>query len=152
MTWHLAVKVELHAKVSLRRSPGVFTPLLSDCKPEFWINNSACRGSASSSMRSGAFPDGGTLHRSTRLGNRTSHESRSCGRGPQCRCVLHEYMFAQLFLEFSNLSPRCKRPKVVAVSEHTDVFDCMCVQARIEHIQCGNPVAPQSVRSADKKH
>ena len=42
-------------------------------------------------------------------------------------------MFAQVFLEFSNLSPCCERRKVVAVSEHTDVFDGMFVQARIEH-------------------
>ena len=42
-------------------------------------------------------------------------------------------MFAQMFLEFSNLSPCCKCRKVVAVSEHSDVLDCMFVQTRVEH-------------------
>ena len=69
-------------KLSLGRSPGVFTPLLFACKPEFLINNSACLGSASISRRSGAFPNGGTIHRVTRFRNRTSHESRNCGLGP----------------------------------------------------------------------
>ena len=69
-------------KLSLGRSPGVFTPLLFNCKPEFFINNCACLGSASISVRSGAFPNGGTIHRSTRFRNRTSHELRSCCLGP----------------------------------------------------------------------
>ena len=43
-------------KLSIGRSLGVFTPLLFGCKPEFLINSSACRGSASISIRSGAFP------------------------------------------------------------------------------------------------
>ena len=55
--------------LSLGHSPGVFTPLLFNCKPEFLINNSACLGSASISIRSGAFPNGGTIHRSTRFRN-----------------------------------------------------------------------------------
>ena len=69
-------------ELSLGCSPGVFTPLLFNCKTEFLINNSACLGSASISIRSGAFPNGGTIHRITRFRNRTSHTSRSCGRGP----------------------------------------------------------------------
>ena len=48
----------------------------------FLINSSECLGSASISIRSGAFPDGGATHRITRFRNRTSHASRSCGRGP----------------------------------------------------------------------
>ena len=76
-------------KLSLGRSPGVFTPLLFDCKPEFLINNSACLGSASISIRSGAFPNGGTIHRTTRFRNRTSHESRSCGHGPNFPSSVH---------------------------------------------------------------
>ena len=67
-------------KLSLGRSPGVFTPLLFDCKPELLINSSECLGSASISIRSGACPNGGTTHRITRFRNRTSHASRSCGR------------------------------------------------------------------------
>ena len=58
-------------KLSLGRSPGVFTPLLFDCKPEFLINNSACLGSASISIHSGAFPNGGTIHRIKELWSRT---------------------------------------------------------------------------------
>ena len=69
-------------KLSLLRSPGVFTPLLFVCKPEFLIISSECHGSACISIRSGAFPNGGAIHRLTRFRNRTSHESRSCGRGP----------------------------------------------------------------------
>ena len=69
-------------KLSLGRSHGVFTPLLFNCKPEFLINCSACLGSASISIRCGAFPNGGTIHRSTRFRNCTSHESKSCCLGP----------------------------------------------------------------------
>ena len=42
-------------------------------------------------------------------------------------------MFAQVFLEFSNLSLCCECRKVVAVSEYTDVFDRMFVETRVEH-------------------
>ena len=69
-------------KLSLGRSPGVFIPLLFVCKPVFLINSSGCLGSASISRRSGAFPNGGTIHRGTRFRNRTSHPSRSCCLGP----------------------------------------------------------------------
>ena len=69
-------------ELSLGRSPGVFTPLLFVRKPEFLINSCECLGSASISIRAGAFPNGGTIHRITRFRNRTSHESRSCGLGP----------------------------------------------------------------------
>ena len=68
--------------LSLVRSPGVFTPWLFVCKPEFLINSSECLGSASISIRSGAFPNDGTTHRITRFRNRNSHTLRSCGRGP----------------------------------------------------------------------
>ena len=68
-------------KLSLGRSPGVFTPLLFDCKPEF-LNKSACLGSASISIRSGAFQKNGTIHRIPRFRHHTSHELRSCGLGP----------------------------------------------------------------------
>ena len=68
-------------ELSLVRSPGVFTPLLFVCKPEILINSSQCLGSASISKRSGAFPNGGTTQRITRFRNRTSHTSKSCGRG-----------------------------------------------------------------------
>ena len=61
-------------KLSLGRSPGVFTPLPFGWKPEFWINNSARGGSASISILSGAFPNGGTIHRSTRFRLHTSQE------------------------------------------------------------------------------
>ena len=37
--------------------PGVLTPLLFVCKPEFLINSSECLGSASISTRSSAFPN-----------------------------------------------------------------------------------------------
>ena len=47
-------------ELSLVSSPGVFTPFLFVCKPEFLINSSECLGSASISIRSGAFPNGGT--------------------------------------------------------------------------------------------
>ena len=82
-------------KLSLGRSPHMFTPLLFDCIPEFLINNSACLGSASIPIRSGAFPNGGTIHHITRFRNRTSHGSRSCGLGPNVatcftsRCLLN---------------------------------------------------------------
>ena len=69
-------------KLSLIHSPGVFAPLLFVCKPDFLVNNSECLGSASIPLRSGAFPNSGTTHRITRFRNRTSHASRSCGRGP----------------------------------------------------------------------
>ena len=52
-------------ELSLVRSPGVCTPLLFVCKPEFLINSSECLGSASISIRSGAFPNGGTTQRIT---------------------------------------------------------------------------------------
>ena len=39
----------------LVRSPGVFTPLLFVCEPEFLINISECLGSASITILSGAF-------------------------------------------------------------------------------------------------
>ena len=58
-------------KLSLGRSHGVFNRSLFDCKQVFLINNSACLGSASISIRSGAFPNGGTIHRITRFRNRT---------------------------------------------------------------------------------
>ena len=41
-------------------------------------------------------------------------------------------MFAHVFLEFSNLGPCCEHRKLDAVYEHTDVFDGMIVQTRIE--------------------
>ena len=41
-------------KLSLSDALLVFTPLLFDCKPGFLINNSACHGSASISIRSDA--------------------------------------------------------------------------------------------------
>ena len=46
-------------ELSLVRSPGVFTSLLFVSKPEFLINSSECLGSASISIRFGAFPNGG---------------------------------------------------------------------------------------------
>ena len=55
-------------ELSLVRSPSVFTPLLFVCKPEFLINSSECLESASISIRSGAFPNGGTSQRVTRQG------------------------------------------------------------------------------------
>ena len=63
-------------KLPLGRSPGVFTPLLFDCKPEFLINNFACLGSASISIRSGAFPNGGTVHRITHSSEIVLHMSQ----------------------------------------------------------------------------
>ena len=69
-------------ELSLVRSPGVFTPLLFVCRPELLIDSSECLGSASISIRSGAIPHGGANHRITRFRNRTSHASKSCGRGP----------------------------------------------------------------------
>ena len=42
-------------------------------------------------------------------------------------------MFAQVFLEFRDLSPCAKCRIVIAVSEYTDDFDRMFVQTRIEH-------------------
>ena len=69
-------------ELSLGRSPGVFAPLLFVCKPDFLINSSGCLESASISRRSGAFPNGGTIHRGTQFRNRTSHGSRSCCLGP----------------------------------------------------------------------
>ena len=80
--WNLVVKVLFVHELSLVRSPGVFTPLLFVRKPEFLINNSESLGSASISVRCGAFPNGGTTQRMTRFRNRSSHTSRSCGRGP----------------------------------------------------------------------
>ena len=56
-------------ELSLVRSRGVFTPLLFA-----W--------SASISIRSGAFPNGGTTYRITRFRNRASHASKSFRRGP----------------------------------------------------------------------
>ena len=69
-------------ELSLARSPNVFNPLLLVCKPKILINSSECLGSTSISIRSGAFPNGDTTHRITRFRNRTSHASKSCGRGP----------------------------------------------------------------------
>ena len=65
MMWNLVVKSLIVLELSLVRSPGVSTPLLFVCKPEFLINSSACLGSDSISIRSGAFPHGGTTHRIT---------------------------------------------------------------------------------------
>ena len=39
--------------------------------------------------------------------NRTSHESRSCDRGPSVAVCFPSNCFSQMFLEFSNLSPCC---------------------------------------------
>ena len=57
----------------------------------------------------------------------------------RCCNVFHEYMFAQLFLEFSNVSLCCKCLKIVAVSEYTDDFDKTFVQTRIEQTNVAAP-------------
>ena len=44
----------------------------------------------------------------------------------------------------------CKRRKVVAMSEHTGVFDCVFVRARIEHSNAVVQKAPWSVRSTEQ--
>ena len=65
------------------RSPGVFTPLLFVCKPEFLINSSECLGSASISITFWRLskrrynPSYHTVQKSY-----FTHTSRSCGRGP----------------------------------------------------------------------
>ena len=71
--------------LSLGRSPGVFTPLLFVCKLKILIENSECLGSTAISMRSGAFPNGGTTHRITQFRSRTSHASMVAR--PMLHCV-----------------------------------------------------------------
>ena len=131
--WTLVVKSLIVHEKFLVRSPGVFTPLLFFCKPEFLINSSECLGSASISIRSGAFPNGGTTQRITRFRIRTSHTSRSCGRGPNVAMCLTIRLSAQFFLEFRDLSSCRKCREIIIVSEYTDVFDKMFEQTRIEH-------------------
>ena len=77
-------------ELSLERSPGVFTPLLLVCKPEFLINSSECLGSAPISIRSGAFPNGGTTQRITRFRNRNFTHVKELWSRSQCCNVFHE--------------------------------------------------------------
>ena len=82
MMWNLVVKVWLCMNCL---SYALQVCLLLSClfaNQISLINGSECLGSASISIRSGAFPNGGTTHCITRLRNRTSLSSRSCGRGP----------------------------------------------------------------------
>ena len=67
-------------ELSLVRCPGVLTPLLFVCKPEFLIN---------SSVRSGAFPFGGTTHLITLFRSRPSHIKELWSR-TQCCNVFHK--------------------------------------------------------------
>ena len=116
----------------LVRSPGVCTPLLLVCKPEFLINSSDCLGSASISIRSGAFPNGGTTQRITVQKSYFTHVKELWSRS-QCCNMCHEQMFTQVLLSFRDLSPCRKCREIISVSEYTNVLDRMFVQTWIEH-------------------
>ena len=51
---------------------------------------------------------------------------KSCGLGPNV-AMCFKYMFAQLFLEFRDLSTCRKCLKIVAVSEYTDILNKMFI-------------------------
>ena len=79
--------------------------------------NSACRGSASYSIRSRPDPYGGLTHPHNPVQYRDLCDVSQCCACSQCGKMLDGEMLGQLFLEFLSLCPRARHHKVDTVSE-----------------------------------